>query len=50
MRETQQMGFFQQPVKKPGAIPKDFLEEKVDLETIIILNNNAVWKNPATPE
>ena len=31
------------------TIPESLLQEIVDLETIIILNNRAVWKNPMTP-
>jgi hypothetical protein len=32
-----------------GTNPENLLEEIVDLETVIILNNRAVRKNPMTP-
>ncbi len=32
-------------ISKPGIIPDSLLEEKVDLVTIIVLNNRTVWKN-----
>ena len=33
-----------------GTNPENLLEEIVDLETVIILNNRAVSKNPMTPD
>ena len=33
-----------------GAILENPVKELVDLETVIVLNNRAVWKNLTTPD
>jgi hypothetical protein len=32
-------------ILRPGTISDNLLEEKVDLVTIIVLNNRTVWKD-----
>jgi len=42
--------YYQSKNIRKGVIPENLLKEIVDLEMIIILNNNAAWKNPKNPE